>query len=293
MKLYAPSYYNEFKCIADRCRHSCCIGWEIGVDAETLRRYEKLSDAEREEICSHIKDGKIQLCEDGRCPFLDESGLCKIISRYGDAFTSKICREHPRFYNFLTDRAEVGLGASCPEAARIILSCENYDSIISIGNISAEPSEGYDAKDERKWIYSTLKDGRVPLENRFLAIMGRYCLSEELFLKERLSGILSELEYLREYDRKLFLSVLSSRIKASEERCERFFAYLVYRHLSEATSYESLRARLCMCLALTKLFESLCSTGVESAEAARLISEEIEYSEDNTDSIIFDFECEL
>ena len=42
MKLYAPSYYKKFKCIADKCEHSCCIGWEIDIDEETLEKYEKL-----------------------------------------------------------------------------------------------------------------------------------------------------------------------------------------------------------------------------------------------------------
>ena len=25
IKLYAPKYYKNFKCIADKCEHSCCI----------------------------------------------------------------------------------------------------------------------------------------------------------------------------------------------------------------------------------------------------------------------------
>ena len=43
MKIFAPSYYKNFKCLADRCTHSCCIGWEIDVDADTLLRYEQLT----------------------------------------------------------------------------------------------------------------------------------------------------------------------------------------------------------------------------------------------------------
>ena len=42
MKLYAPAYYREFACIADRCPHSCCVGWEIDVDGETACRYRAL-----------------------------------------------------------------------------------------------------------------------------------------------------------------------------------------------------------------------------------------------------------
>ena len=34
-----PRYYSDFKCIADKCRHSCCVGWEIDVDERTLVRY--------------------------------------------------------------------------------------------------------------------------------------------------------------------------------------------------------------------------------------------------------------
>ena len=34
-----PDYYNKFKCIANRCRHSCCIGWEIDIDDSTLQKY--------------------------------------------------------------------------------------------------------------------------------------------------------------------------------------------------------------------------------------------------------------
>ena len=42
MKLYAPAYYKEFACIADRCKHSCCIGWEIDVDDDARELYDTL-----------------------------------------------------------------------------------------------------------------------------------------------------------------------------------------------------------------------------------------------------------
>ena len=38
MKITAPDYYSQFKCIADQCRHTCCVGWEIEVDDEGLER---------------------------------------------------------------------------------------------------------------------------------------------------------------------------------------------------------------------------------------------------------------
>ena len=36
MKTFAPNYYPSFRCIADKCRHSCCVGWDVYIDEETL-----------------------------------------------------------------------------------------------------------------------------------------------------------------------------------------------------------------------------------------------------------------
>ncbi len=37
MKLFAPRYYKKFKCSADKCDHSCCVGREIDVDETALK----------------------------------------------------------------------------------------------------------------------------------------------------------------------------------------------------------------------------------------------------------------
>jgi hypothetical protein len=42
MKQFTPDYFNTFKCIADKCTHSCCIGWEIDVDEVTLDFYKSI-----------------------------------------------------------------------------------------------------------------------------------------------------------------------------------------------------------------------------------------------------------
>ena len=44
MTLYAPKYYKDFKCTADKCSHSCCIGWEIDIDPDTQNKYNELTD---------------------------------------------------------------------------------------------------------------------------------------------------------------------------------------------------------------------------------------------------------
>ena len=82
MKLYAPKYYKSFQCIADKCEHSCCIGWEICVDGETLERYACLDGGYGETVKESIScegDPHFKLGNHDRCPHLDGQGLCKII----------------------------------------------------------------------------------------------------------------------------------------------------------------------------------------------------------------------
>lgn len=39
MILRVPEYYDEFSCIASRCKDSCCAGWEIDIDEESYEYY--------------------------------------------------------------------------------------------------------------------------------------------------------------------------------------------------------------------------------------------------------------
>ena len=135
MKLYAPKYYKRFKCIADKCEHSCCIGWEIDVDADTLKQYKKVKGDFGKRLLENI-DLKCDaphfiLGEKERCPFLNERGLCDIIIELGEDSLCDICSDHPRFRNFFSDREELGLGLCCEEACRLILSKEEPTEFIS------------------------------------------------------------------------------------------------------------------------------------------------------------------
>ena len=127
MKIYVPDYYNEFQCIADRCTHNCCIGWEIDIDDETLAYYRSdasIPDTVFADKISIDENGTayFKMGDNGRCPFLNDSGLCKLILNFGEDALCQICADHPRFRNYYNDRIEMGLGLACEEAARIILT---------------------------------------------------------------------------------------------------------------------------------------------------------------------------
>ena len=38
-----PDYSIGFQCIAGKCRHSCCVGWEIDIDDDTYEMYKTVT----------------------------------------------------------------------------------------------------------------------------------------------------------------------------------------------------------------------------------------------------------
>ena len=38
MRVRVPDYFDGFSCLAGACPHSCCFGWEVVLDVDTVRR---------------------------------------------------------------------------------------------------------------------------------------------------------------------------------------------------------------------------------------------------------------
>lgn len=124
-----PSYFKDFHCISSKCTDSCCWHWEIDIDDDTLQYYNQVpgefgqrlrqnimpANGETDEPAHFIQDKK------ERCPFLNSCNLCDIFIRLGEKHLSYICTHHPRYYDWLLDGQEAGLGLCCEEAARLIL----------------------------------------------------------------------------------------------------------------------------------------------------------------------------
>ena len=126
MKLIVPDYYPKFRCIAGKCKHSCCIGWEIDIDEDTLDTY-RIIDGElgkrlQENIDWNCDTPHFILGTHDRCPFLNSDNLCDLIISLGEAALCGICDDHPRFRNEYSDRTEMGLGLSCEAAAKLVLT---------------------------------------------------------------------------------------------------------------------------------------------------------------------------
>ena len=295
MKLFAPAYYKDFKCIADRCRHSCCVGWEIDVDERTREKYANLSGEYADVIRESIEDAgtpHFRLALGERCPHLDESGLCRIITEYGEGALCNICREHPRFYNDTARGREAGLGLSCEEAGRIILSSDTFGAMEAIGEIqNADLPLGFDPLPERDRIFALLTDESLPYKKRLKLLSRAYGVSLRTNCDCAWREILSSLEYLNEAHRPLFAAYSSKRKtdKATEKHLLRAFAYFIYRHASSAESEDELRSAIGFSLFCEQLLASMVRSDGDVFDCARIISEEIEYSEENTEIIKGEF----
>lgn len=78
MKLIAPDYYPQFRCIADKCRHSCCIGWEIDIDTDTREKYRRVPGEFGARLNAAIEDGEVscfRMLKVGQSPTSDSDCL--------------------------------------------------------------------------------------------------------------------------------------------------------------------------------------------------------------------------
>lgn len=143
MKNTVPSYFKNFRCIADKCHDTCCAGWDIVVDKESLEKYNSMQTEYGEKIRSLMTvdgDGDtIYKSTGGSCPFLLKNGLCDMYTAIGHENLCRTCRLFPRHITDFGSRIETGLSFSCPEAARLITESEapiTFETEEIEGNIS-------------------------------------------------------------------------------------------------------------------------------------------------------------
>lgn len=119
-----PKYYNEFSCIADKCEATCCAGWQIVVDEESLKKYKKVTGDFKERIREGVdfKEGVFYQNPGKRCAFLNDRNLCDMYTALGEEAFCETCRRYPRHIEEFENVREFTLSVSCPEAARILLA---------------------------------------------------------------------------------------------------------------------------------------------------------------------------
>lgn len=303
MKTIVPSYYRAFSCIANKCRHSCCIGWEIAVDRRTAARYAAmdgaLGDRLREALTRDDNgDAYIQLTESGRCPLLASDGLCDIIREKGDGALCQICADHPRFRAFYTDRTEMGLGACCEAAASLILAQTAPTAFITLsddGGAEAPTAAEQAFFRERDQLLRIATDRTQSLSAREEALLRTVEIERPPLSDAALFAIFSPLERLDPaWDAVLSRLYAPAAVGESvlQIPLEQLLVYFLWRHLPDSRFDDRLAARVAFAVHSVRLLRRLLTDTTHAAlvELTRAYCAEIEYSEDNLDTLLDTFD---
>lgn len=167
-----PDFWRNFHCIAERCTDNCCAGWAVDIDECSLAKYQAMSEADREWLFEGVAlesgSASFRLNAYGRCHFLGDDGLCRMIKRLGEASLCDICREHPRFYHWLNGWEEAGLGLCCEEAAGLVLTAAQGLHFVWESEMPEIPTDEPEGQlfDLRAGLTALLQDRELPLKER-------------------------------------------------------------------------------------------------------------------------------
>ena len=175
-----PDYYKEFHCIADKCEDTCCAGWQIVIDKETLNKYKKIKGDFRKRMFLSVDwlQGTFRQDKEKRCAFLNENNLCDLYLNQGEEGFCKTCREYPRHTEEFEGVREITLSISCPEVARILMNRKDKVTFISYERDGEEEFEDFDPflfsilEDARKDMISILQNRELPIAERVVLVLG-------------------------------------------------------------------------------------------------------------------------
>lgn len=321
--VFVPNYYKDFQCIASACKHSCCIGWEIDVDGESLARYDRVEGDLGRRLKSNIDREAdppcFRLTPDERCPFLNSKGLCDLICELGEEALCHICADHPRFRNVMNDRVEIGLGLCCEAAAKLILSPTEPFEVVELAPALAareryalcdpEPPDEVTAAllTLRSELFAILQSNRIPRSDRVRHILTYLDIDWTVSAPHSLASYATVAALLRDMERldpawDACLDALEAlpedpRAELNGELDEAFtnlLRYFLFRYLAaEDDGYggaATARVRVLLSVLCTTVIHAVCrAVGGEGfdflCEIARMFSSEIEYSEENLERL--------
>lgn len=282
-----PDFYDDFHCLAAACRHSCCVGWEIDVDEDSLEYYQSIPGELGEDLRRQIAlepSPHFRLDPDERCPFLRLDGLCRLILELGEDSLCDICALHPRFFNDYPGRTEIGLGLCCEEAARLLTEGEG-----PLRFLTESDGEGDETPTPRlilrEKIFVLLADDAQSLTTRMDSALGLLGQRLPAFDGAAAAAFFLTLERMDEAWTALLGKLAPApelEPRLSQTRYARLAAYLVYRHFAAAESETEAARRLQFCFHAVRL---VCALEPYSPDALRLFSAEIEYSDENVEKI--------
>lgn len=315
-----PSYCDKFRCIADKCTDNCCIGWEIDIDTDTLAYYQSITGNFGKRLSENISEGCFILAENERCPFLNECNLCDIFTELGEEHLCQICTDHPRYYEWFGSIKEGGTGLCCEESARLILS---NDFELAEKDIPDEDCDDYDEElfkfllSARDIIISHLQNDSFPdavcamldfaeelqfnIDNDEFIIPGfRQLTKAEAPDTDKILNFFTALEPIDEKWQPYIKKCAAMPINAGndfsqyEPYLRRLAIYFVFRYFMKGTFDGEILSRLKLTAVSVWMINYLWHCGIydngsltfeDLAQTAKNYSKEVEYSEENLDTL--------
>ncbi len=290
-----PVFYNDFTCLADRCVHSCCKGWEIDIDPDTAEYYEGITGKTGEEIRANIfydEEGCHFRMRNDSCPFLEESGLCRLIKTMGEDALCDVCALHPRFFFDVGEKEFAGLGLCCEGVCDLLMTAEGellftaddtYSAAFTIrellGGLNIPVPKDADMK------FSPHSDGAILAD--LIEDYRKLEPIDDVWEKEMdtLWEMLPHLPKLTEDYRKIYRKDIYQRV----------FDYILYRQLellvpdSMQMAEQKLKSLIAYARSSTQFIFMTDALWGDTRERIRRWSEEVEYSTENVGICIKDF----
>lgn len=237
MRQVKPEYYDKFQCIADKCSISCCQEWKIAVDDMTNEKWRETLPPDtvkkgKKSLAAYTarKDGErvIRLNEEGKCPFLDEQKLCKLVRGYGDQMLSKTCQTFPREIHKYETRTEYALLTCCPEVVDYLYQMPKFGVFQEKGKEQERDMEqGKDvevpAEEKKEELLFEIRDFLCELAQQEENTAEKNLLMIFYILKDMAEKTEMTEEMLQDYKQKSMLSELSNAIDKMEFHAEDTF----------------------------------------------------------------------
>lgn len=179
-----PYYYDQFRCSGGTCPESCCEGWQIVIDEESLSKYERTVGPIGSRLANSIdwEEGTFFQYA-GRCAFLNDENLCDLQCELGEDALCMTCKRYPRHVEEYEDIRELSLSLSCPAAARMMLTDTCKLTFVEVETDEEETEEDFDyllftkLTDAREAAYAIAQNRCWRLGLRLEALL---CFAKEL-----------------------------------------------------------------------------------------------------------------
>jgi len=193
-KWLVADYYENFRCKCEKCRHSCCHGWQIPVSKD---EYLELVNQECDEELRHrldvsfitpeyIDENRYRVISFnylGDCP-MNKDGLCEVHKKLGETYLPKTCRLYPRSLKNINGINTACCSSSCEAVIEALLN-ENKLSIKEI-EMDAVASLSYtvdsDIKEELNDFEIIMEDDNRSIVER---ISDRLCHNKWMIFDEK------------------------------------------------------------------------------------------------------------